>query len=314
MAKKINIVEVGPRDGLQSEPRLLATQTKIEFIERVLDTGIRRIEVASFVNPKKVPQMADAEQVVSGLPKNEGASYIGLVLNHRGSERAIAAGVDEVGFVIVASETFNRRNQGVSIAESVETWHEIAATAREAGIAANITISAAFGCPFEGEVPEAQVLDIAAQVAPDEPIEIGLADTIGVAVPTQVKSVLLKIKDVAPGIPLRCHFHNTRNTGLANAYTAVESGVASLDASMGGMGGCPFANEAASDVGNIPTEDLLYMLQRSGVETGVSLAAAIQTSRWIEEQIGHGLPGMLPKAGVFPEPEKTRDKLAAGSG
>jgi hydroxymethylglutaryl-CoA lyase len=198
---------------------------------------------------------------------------------------------------VVASNTFNQRNQGVTTDESIAAWLEIAAAARQAGIRAQVTVSAAFGCPFEGEVPPQRVVDIARRVAEARPFEIALADTIGVGVPAQVHELVGRVREAVPGVALRCHFHNTRNTGLANAFAAVQSGVTTLDASLGGIGGCPFAPAAT---GNIPTEDLVYMLQRSGYETGISLAAAISTSRWLQEQLGRPVPGMLVKAGDFP--------------
>jgi hydroxymethylglutaryl-CoA lyase len=295
--RRVEIVEVGPRDGLQSEPGVLPTAAKIEFIERAVAAGIRRVEVTSFVNPKRVPQMADAEAVLEGLPRREGVHYIGLVLNRRGLERAIAAGCNEIGMAVVASDTFNRRNQGVTTDESIAAWLDIAAAARQAGIRPQVTVSAAFGCPFEGEVPPQRVVDIARRVAEAAPFEIALADTIGVGVPTQVFELVGRVREAVPGVALRCHFHNTRNTGLANAFAAVQAGVTTLDASLGGIGGCPFAPAAT---GNVPTEDLVYMLQRSGYETGISLAEAISTGRWLQEQLGRPVPGMLVKAGGFP--------------
>ena len=297
MIADVSIVEVGPRDGLQSEATHLSTRTKIDLVTRVLGCGIRRAEVASFVNPARVPQMADAEAVLAGLPKQDDASYIGLVLNRRGFDRACAAGVDEIGMVVIASETFNTKNQGASIDESIEVWRQIAPLAQQAGIRASIMISAAFGCPFEGEVPEARVIEIAKRVLETSPDEIAIADTIGVGVPAQVASIVAQVRELAPALPLRCHFHNTRNTGLANAYTAVQSGANVLDASIGGMGGCPFAPGAA---GNIPTEDLVYMLHRSGISTGASLERLIETSAWLVGQLGHDLPALLPRAGIFP--------------
>ena len=298
MTTEVEIVEVGPRDGLQGEPEILATGVKQEFVKRALDAGIRRIEVASFVNPKRVPQMADAEEVLAGLERPDDASFIGLVLNQRGFERARDARVTEIGFVVIASDSFNRRNQGVSTEESVAAWQSIAAQAREAGLKASIMISAAFGCPFEGEVPESRILEIAKALDLENASELALADTIGVAVPAQVSSLISKLAAVVGDLPLRCHFHNTRNTGLANAYTAAAAGVRSLDASLGGIGGCPFAPAAT---GNIPTEDLLYMLERSGIKTGVSLSAAISASQWLQHQLARPVPGMLVKAGAFPQ-------------
>jgi hydroxymethylglutaryl-CoA lyase len=295
----ISVVEVGPRDGLQSEPVVLPTAAKVEFIERATAAGLKRIEVASFVSPRRVPQMADAEAVLAALPRRASVQYIGLVLNMKGFDRAAAAGCTEVGMAVGASDTFNRRNQGVSTGESITAWHEISAAARRLGIRAQVTISTAFGCPFEGEVSTARVVDVAQRLAEAAPLEIALADTIGVGVPAQVGEVLDRVREALPGMSLRGHFHNTRNTGLANAYAAVQSGVTTLDASLGGIGGCPFAPAAT---GNIPTEDLLYMLGRSGYDAGVSLAAVIETGRWLQDQLGHALPGMLLKAGDFPRP------------
>ena len=296
-ARKIGIVEVGPRDGLQNEATAVPTAAKIEFIRRAVDAGMRRIEVASFVNPKRVPQMADAEAILAALPRPEGVTYIGLVLNRAGFERAVAARCAEIGMVVFTTDSFNRRNQGVDSAESIRVWREIAPAARAAGIRAQVTISAAFGCPFEGEVAAARVVAIAREVAEGAPVEIAIADTIGVGVPSQVTDLFGRVAEALPGVSLRGHFHNTRNTGLANAYAAVMAGAESLDASLGGLGGCPFAPAAT---GNIPTEDLLYLLARMGVETGIDLDRAIETARWIEGQVGHTVPGMLIKAGPFP--------------
>jgi len=293
----VEIVEVGPRDGLQSEPGILPTAAKVALIERLIAAGARRIEVASFVSPQRVPQMADAEAVLAALPRREHVHYIGLVLNRRGFERAAAAGCGEIGMAVIATDTFNRRNQGVLTRESIAAWLDIARAAREAGIRAQVTISAAFGCPFEGDVPVEHVVDIARRVAEAGPLEIALADTIGVGVPTQVVDLVGRVREALPGVALRCHFHNTRNTGLANAFAAVQAGVRTLDASLGGIGGCPFAPAAT---GNIPTEDLVYMLERSGFETGISLDRAIDSGRWLEEQLGRPVPGMLLKAGGFP--------------
>ncbi len=296
--QRIEIVEVGPRDGLQSESQVLPTATKVEFVRRLRVSGLERIEVASFVNPKRVPQMADAEEMLSTLAREvPGDRYIGLVLNRKGFERARAAGCGEVGMAIASTESFSQRNQGCSVDEGIDAWLAISKLAREAGIRAQITISTAFGCPFEGEVPTARVLDLARRIAAGQPDEIAVADTIGVAVPTQVTTLIGALSRELPQVRLRAHFHNTRNTGLANAYAAVEAGVRTLDASCGGIGGCPFAPAAT---GNIPTEDLIYMLQRMGCDTGVDLSALIETSRWLQGTLQHPVPGMLVKAGVFP--------------
>lgn len=300
----IEIVEVAPRDGLQSEPDRVPTAVKLELIRRALASGIRRIEAASFVNPERVPQMADAEDVLAGVPRDAGARYIGLVLNERGFQRALAAGVDDIGFVVVASDTFNRRNQGVGTDESIRAFGRIAASAHAAGLRCSVSIASAFGCPFEGEVPPERVLAIADELLGHAPDELSLADTIGVGVPCQVEELFAAIERRAPGVKLRAHLHNTRNTGIANACAAIAAGVTAIDASAGGIGGCPFAPAAT---GNIATEDLLYVLERSGFETGVSLPAAIETSRWLQETLGRSLPAMLPRAGVFP---KSRAKVA----
>lgn len=296
--RRVSIIEVGPRDGLQSEPEILPTAAKIEFIKRAVAAGIRRLEVTSFVHPKRVPQMADAEDVIRGLPREEGVTYIGLVLNRKGFERAQATGIHEIGMAVVASDTYNQRNQGVPTAESVRAWLDIARDAKAAGIRANVMISSAFGCPYEGEVPLRRVLELVDQVLPGEPVELGIADSIGVGVPSQVTEMIHAIRERAPGMPIRCHFHNTRNTGLANAQAALDAGAASLDASIGGIGGCPFAPAAT---GNIPTDDLLYMLDRSGVQTGVSLEQVVEASKWLQQQLGRSTPAMLPKAGIFPK-------------
>jgi len=296
-SKAIEIVEVGPRDGLQSESQVLPTSAKVEFVRRLERAGLKRIEVASFVNPKRVPQMADAEAVLAELGSAPGSRHIGLVLNRKGFERAKAAGCGEVGMAIAASESFSQRNQGCSVDEGVAAWLEIAEAARGAGVRAQITISTAFGCPFEGEVPVARVVALAERLAAGAPDEIAIADTIGVAVPTQVTALVGALRTSLPRVKLRAHFHNTRNTGLANAYAATEAGVRALDASCGGIGGCPFAPAAT---GNIPTEDLIYMLHRMGLETGVDLPALLETSRWLQTTLDHAVPGMVVKAGLFP--------------
>ena len=299
MSREIEIVEVGPRDGLQSEPGVMPTAAKIEFIERLIDAGLRRLEVTSFVNPKKVPQMVDAEQVLAGLNKRADVRYVGLVLNRKGFERAVAAGCNEIGMAVVASDTFNRRNQGVGTDESIAAWLEIAKEAHAAGVRPQVTVSAAFGCPFEGEISVDRVIEVAKRVAEANPYEVAFADTIGVGVPSQVTEILTRAREALPGVRLRAHFHNTRNTGLANAYAAVAAGVSALDSSAGGIGGCPFAPAAT---GNIPTEDLVYMLERMGVSTGIDLDKLLATGEWLQQTLGRNVPGMLLKAGGFPKP------------
>ncbi len=295
--RRVNINEVGPRDGLQSEPEILPTASKLEFIQRAIDAGIKRLEVASFVHPKKVPQMADAEALLAQLPLIDDVSYVGLIMNERGLDRALDTAVQEIGMVVVATDTYNRRNQGVSTNESIDAWLKIAGRAKSNGKIANIMISSAFGCPFEGELSADKIIEIAKRVLEAEPAELGIADSIGVAVPNQVSDLVHRLRDEFGSIPIRMHLHNTRNTGLANAQAAIDAGVQSLDASIGGIGGCPFAPAAT---GNIPTDDLLYMLNRSGIETGVSLEKIIDTSLWLEQELGRGVPAMLPKAGIFP--------------
>ena len=295
---KISILEVGPRDGLQSEPEILPTEVKKEFITRTIDAGIKQIEVTSFVHPKKVPQMADAEKLVESLPENDDVTYIGLIMNQRGFERARDCGIDEVGMVIVSTDTYNMKNQNVVTQESIDNWLTIAAEAKSAGIRTSVVIACSFGCPYEGEIDPEHIASIAEQVLKGKPDVLGLADSVGVAVPSQIKKTFSLIKELAPSIPLRTHLHNTRNTGLANAAAAVEAGVSITDASTGGIGGCPFAPRAT---GNTPTDDLLYMLDRSGVETGVDLRQVVKTTDWLEEQLGRAVPAMVPKAGIFPE-------------
>jgi len=294
---RVEIVEVGPRDGLQNEPGVVETRDKIALIERAIALGVRRIEVASFVNPRRVPQMADAEAVIAGTPARPGLTRIGLVLNQRGAERALATDIEELGAVAVATDTFAMRNQGQTSDESVAVAMDIVAMAQAGGRSGQVTISAAFGCPFEGEVDPARVIAMAARVAQARPREIALADTIGCGVPAQVTDLVGRVRAVIGDIPLRAHFHNTRNTGLANAWAAYQAGVTTLDASLGGLGGCPFAPKAT---GNIPTEDLAYLLARSGVATGLDLDGAIATGQWLSELMGRPLPGMVSRAGSFP--------------
>lgn len=296
VARTVQVVEVGPRDGLQNEATLVATPDKVRYVEALVAAGLRRIEAASFVHPDRVPQMADAEAVMAGVPRRPGVSYAGLVLNVRGLRRAVDAGVDEVNVVVVASDTFSRRNQGTTTAQGVAVAQDVVRGAAEAGLRTTVTIAAAFGCPFEGEVPVDRVVDVARRCAEAAPDEIALADTIGVGVPADVTRRLGAVRAVV-GQPLRCHFHNTRNTGYANAIAAVDAGVAALDASSGGIGGCPFAPAAT---GNIATEDLQYLLQRSGVDTGLALEALLAPSVLVAGLLRADLPALLPRAGGFP--------------
>jgi len=296
----IQIVEVGPRDGLQNEPDIVSTADKLEMIGRMIDAGARRLEVVSFVHPQRVPQMADAEAVIAGLPDRADVSYIGLTLNKRGVLRALATrgggrrGVDEIGCVIVATDTFGQKNQGQTVAEGIAEASEMIRFAKENGLIAQVTISAAFGCPFEGDVPAQRIVDIAKAVLEAGPSEIALADTIGVGVPAQVTDLYGRLREFVPAdIPLRAHFHNTRGTGIANAWAAILAGVSVLDASLGGLGGCPFAPRAT---GNIATEELIYLAERSGLDHGMNLDAAIAANRWMAGILGRELPSLVARA------------------
>ena len=293
----MTIVEVGPRDGLQNEDVILPASAKVELIRRSVEAGVRRIEAVSFVNPRRVPQMADAEAVMAAVPRRDDVSYIGLVLNRRGLDRALATGVDEVNVVVPATDAFCERNQGCSTAAMLDAWDDIAAVAG-ADVRKSVTISVAFGCPFEGETPPERVVAAARRAYAAGADEIAIGDTIGVGVPAQVRDLTRRLREAAPGVPLRFHFHNTRNTGYANALAAVEEGVEVLDASTGGFGGCPFAPAAT---GNIATEDLVYGLRRSGVETGVSMGAVVANAGWLGERLGKRPEALLGRAGDFPQ-------------
>ncbi|GLU45881.1 hydroxymethylglutaryl-CoA lyase [Nocardiopsis ansamitocini] len=296
---RVEIVEVGPRDGLQNESRVLPVEDKLELIARSVAAGVRRIEAVSFVNPKRVPQMAGAEEVMAGVDRHSGVAYIGLVLNRRGLDRALAAGVDEVNVAIPATDGFCVRNQGCTVQEMLAVFADIAAAAQEAGTPVSATVSTAFGCPFDGETPPARVAEIAHRVADAGAVEVAIADTIGVGVPAQVADLVERVRAVAGQAVLRCHFHNTRNTGYANALAAHAHGVRVLDSSVGGFGGCPFAPAAT---GNIATEDLLYMLHRSGVRTGIDQGATAAVGDWLGARLGKEPPALLGRAGAFPAP------------
>ncbi|PJG47593.1 hydroxymethylglutaryl-CoA lyase [Sphingobium sp. LB126] len=295
----IEIVEVAPRDGLQNEKTLFSTEQKIMLIEHMAAAGARRIEVASFVRADRVPQMADAEAVIAGLALPDNVVTIGLVMNKRGLFRALETKIGQIGAVCVASDSFAQRNQGQSSAESADVAGDIVRIARTDGRDAQITIGAAFGCPFEGEVPADRVVAMAARLAEAGPVEIALADTIGVAVPAQVHDLVERVRRAIAPLPVRVHLHNTRNTGYANAWAAIQAGAATLDSAVGGIGGCPFAPNAT---GNIATEDLLYMLDRSGVSTGIRLDRAIETALWLGQQMDRDVPALLSRAGPFPRP------------
>jgi (R)-citramalyl-CoA lyase len=280
--------EVGPRDGLQNEQQVLSPETRADLVRRLAAAGLRRIEAASFVNPERVPQMAGAEEVVSALDRRDGVVYAGLALNERGYERLRDTELDEISFAVAATESFSQRNAGASVEDSLAAAEHIVTRAREDGLRASLTISVAFGCPFEGAVDPDRVVGIAERLAATQPHELVLADTIGVATPSQVRNLLERVGRLE--VPVGGHFHNTRNTGYANAYAALEAGVTSLDASVGGLGGCPFAPNAT---GNIATEDLVYLLEGEGVATGVDVDALVGVSRWLEELLGRRLEGYL---------------------
>lgn len=301
MTHAIELVEVSARDGLQNESVLLSTAQKIELIGRSVAAGIRRIEVASFVHPRRVPQMADAEAVCSGLPALDGVTTIGLVLNRRGAERALLTRVDELGAVASASDGFGIANQGRTSDETVEDAIEIVALAHAAGRRAQVTISVAFGCPFDGEVAPERVAAIARRLAQAGPVEIALGDTIGVATPADVARVMRAVGAAVGDLPIRCHFHDTRNTAVANGWTALQHGAATLDGAIGGIGGCPFAPGAT---GNAATEDLLYMLGRGGVVTGVELDRIVDTAHWLSGVMSRPLPGRVSRAPAFPGTRK----------
>ena len=294
----IEMVEVAARDGLQNESVLFTTSQKLELIDRALAAGVRRLEANSFVNPKLVPQMADAEAVAAGLPRRDGVIFIGLVLNKRGALRAIEAGLEELGAVCAASDGFATRNQGQSSDASLAMCVEVVRLARAHARRAQITISTAFGCPFDGEVDPSRVVEMARTAAAAGPVEVAIADTIGVASPGQVSSLVARVAAVIKPLPVRVHFHNTRNTGLANVWAAVQAGAKTVDASLGGIGGCPFAPRAT---GNVPTEDVAYMLERSGYDTGLDLDSLIGAARWLAGAMGRDVPGMLSRAGAFPK-------------
>ena len=291
---RVEIVDVGPRDGLQNEDKILSPEVRARLCDKLAAVGVPRVEAASFVNPKRVPQMAGAEEVMAAIERRPNTSYAGLVLNEKGYERAIEAGVDEVRYAFPVTETFAKRNQNTTVAEATELAERLTERARLDGVRVSITLSAAFGDPFEGRVESVHVLGIAERVGEANPDEIVLADTIGVGVPRMVRELVGGISSY--GITVGCHFHDTRNTGMANAVAAVESGATVLDAAVGGTGGCPFAPRAT---GNIPTEDLVYLLHGMGYETGLDLEALIEVAAWMSEQLGKELPGQVYKAGSF---------------
>lgn len=300
----VTIIDVSPRDGLQNEAVLLSTEHKVRLIEHLIAAGVTSVEAVSFVNPALVPQMADAEGVMAGVTRSGGINLIGLALNERGAQRAVAAAVDEINMVVAVSDAFSLANQGVDAMGGVERAVRVAELAGAAGIPLSVTVSTAFGCPFEGEVPVADLISIVAAVSRAAPVRLNIADTIGVAVPRDVKERLAAIaQSISDGVELGVHFHNTRNTGYANAVAAYEHGVRTFDASAGGIGGCPFAPKAT---GNIATDDLVYLFERMGVSTGIDLERLAEASVLLEDTLGKPVPAMLPKAGGFPAPSDDR--------
>ncbi|NQY97093.1 MAG: hydroxymethylglutaryl-CoA lyase [Henriciella sp.] len=297
MTRRIDIVEVGPRDGLQNDPSDLSTEQKLEFIARLEDCGVRRMESGSFVSPKAVPKMADSGEVFRGLNRTGKVRHIALALNEKGIRRAIDAEADEINFVLVAGEGFGERNQRMTPQQSADMLAACAPLVHEAQIPLSATVSVAFGDPYSGEVDPGVVANLAAQAQRAGVTEVGLGDTIGVATPWDVRNVIERVRMEAPDVYLRLHFHDTRGAGLANVAAAVEAGIDVIDASCGGIGGCPFAPAAT---GNVATEDVVYMLERAGFETGLDLGKLIETAKWLESALGHAVSSSLSKAGGFP--------------
>jgi isopropylmalate/homocitrate/citramalate synthase len=291
---RVTVCDVAPRDGLQNEATHLEPAVRAELVNRLASAGVPRIEAVSFVNPKRVPQMAGAEEVVAGIERESGVVYAGLALNERGYERLLATGLDEVHYAFAATETFNQRNSNASVEDSLQGAERIVQRAHADGIRATVTIGASFGCPFEGAVDSGYVLELAARLVTGGADELVFADTIGVGVPHQARTLVAEGAKL--GVPVGVHLHNTRNTGFANALAALEAGAAVFDASVGGIGGCPFAPKAT---GNIATEDLVYLLVGEGVETGIDLDALIRVAEWLEGVLGRELPGQVYRAGAF---------------
>ena len=298
------IVEVSPRDGIQNEAVVLSTATKLDLISRLCNTGLARFEATSFVDGSRVPQMADAEDVIAGLDDDQRECALGLVLNPKGMDRALTSGVGGINCVVVATDTFGLRNQGRDVAAMVADWHAMSSSTNAGSASMNgraprlsLTIAAAFGCPFEGEVSVSRLMEVVEKACTANPDELALADTIGVASPADVRERVRAVRGAFPDMKLRLHLHNTRGTGLANAWVGLEEGVTALDSSLGGTGGCPFAPRAT---GNIATEDLIYMLERAGISTGVDLDACIEAALWLERQLDTRAPGQVMRAGPFP--------------
>lgn len=300
---RVTVCDVGPRDGLQNEASSLEPGIRAELVNRLARCGLRRVEAVSFVDPRRVPQMGGAEEVVAAADLVSGTTYAGLVLNEKGYERLVAAGLKEAHIAFACTETFNRRNQNAAVEESIQASARIVKRAREDGVRTTVTLAAAFGCPFEGEVHPARVLEIAKRVVAEGTDELLLADTIGVGVPGEVRGLV--DKTVGLGIPVGVHLHDTRHTAIANAFAALDAGATIFDAAVGGIGGCPFAPRST---GNVCTEDLLYAFHREGIETGVDLDALIEVAEWLSRQLGRTLPGRVYRAGNWPQQGKERSE------
>lgn len=296
--ERVTIVEVGPRDGFQMEKTFIPTDLKVEVIDLLSAAGLTRIEATSFVSPKVIPQMADAAEVMSRIARRPGTHYTALVPNLKGAERALAAGADELELVIVASESYNRRNVGMSVDESLEAARAIAATAKAAGRPVQVVIGCSFGCPIEGPVPEAQVERIAIAVAEMRIGRISLADSIGVANPTQVRRLVGRIRETLPHVALSLHIHNTRGLGIANVLAGFEAGVDTFDAGLGGLGGCPIFPGAT---GNVATEDVVNLFEEMGVPTGIDLGKVREASRKVQDFLGRALPSYILRVGTRAE-------------
>lgn len=304
VSNQVVLLDVSPRDGLQNESKLLSTDDKMRLVDHALDAGFKRIEVTSFAHPKRVPQMADAEDVCRRLPQRGDVSYAGLVMNQRGYERWLATErLDEVGLVVPVTDTFCERNQGMNVADCLAMARSVLRDAGRRGVKAQVTLAVAFGCPFEGDVAPSRIVELAEELATEGPIEIGLADTVGVGVPGQVLELFNALRErLGPAMPLRAHFHDTRNTAIANAFAALQCGVETLDASLGGIGGCPFAPQAS---GNVATEDLVYMLDRMQVGHGIDFERLLEGAAWLQDVLDKPLPSALLRAGGFPPKEHT---------
>ena len=291
---RVTVMEVSPRDGLQNEDLVFSPDQKLKLIKAAISAGLERIEVVSFVSPKKVPQMANAETVCAGLTDIHEAKLTGLVLNERGYQRLRDTCLHEAGIVIASTDTFGIRNQGMDLMRGLDFAKSVLKDGHQTRFPVQVTLAVAFGCPFENSVPEARILRMVEELVEFQPVEIGLADTIGIAGPGQVSRLFGRIRERFPQVKLRAHFHDTRNTGMANAYAAILSGVDTIDSSIGGIGGCPFAPKAT---GNIATEDLLYMLEKSGVDHGIESPVVIKTAKWLEQVLGKSLPSSILQVG-----------------